>query len=98
MFYKTKITDMVRVSPELLNMDKDARIIKEIKHKYESFVDKDLGIVVDVSKIEKIGEGKIMPGDGAVYYKTDFEILAFKPEIQEVICGKIKDIKDFGAF
>ncbi|MDP7476533.1 MAG: S1 RNA-binding domain-containing protein, partial [Candidatus Woesearchaeota archaeon] len=27
-----------------------------------------------------------------------FEILAFKPELQEVVLGKIRDIVDFGAF
>ena len=45
-----------------------------------------------------IGEGTIVPGDGASYYETSFEIISFKPELQEVLPGRIKDIADFGAF
>lgn len=98
MFYKTNVIDYVRVSPDLLGLDKETRVRKEIKKKYESFIDKDIGIVIDVSKVNNIGEGKIIPGDGAVYYESDFELLTFKPENQEMVVGKIRDITDFGAF
>jgi DNA-directed RNA polymerase subunit E' len=98
MFYKTNVVDYIRVAPESLNLEKEARVVKEIKRKFESFIDKDIGIVIDVSQINKIGEGKIISGDGAVYYETDFELLTFKPENQEIVIGKIKDITDFGAF
>jgi DNA-directed RNA polymerase subunit E'/Rpb7 len=50
------------------------------------------------SKVNEIGEGVIIPGDGAPYYDTTFELLTFKPELQEVVLGKIRDIADFGAF
>jgi len=98
MFYRTKVVDYVRVSPQLLNLEKEERVIQEIRHKYESFVDKELGIVIDVSNISEIKDGRIMPGDGGVFYETEFELLTFKPENQEVVPGKIKDITDFGAF
>ena len=45
-----------------------------------------------------IKEGIIIPGDGASYYDTEFELLTFKPELQEVILGGIRDIADFGVF
>ena len=53
---------------------------------------------IDVISVRDIGEGVIIPGDGASYYETTFEIIAFKPELQEVVTGRIKDIADFGAF
>lgn len=98
MFYKTKVSDYVRVLPESLNQDKEERVRNEIKRKYESFIDKDLGIVVDVSDVEDIGEGRIIAGDASIHYKCVFTLITFKPENQEVIQGKIKDITDFGAF
>jgi DNA-directed RNA polymerase subunit E' len=55
-------------------------------------------MVIDVSQVDDIREGIIIPGDGASYYETEFELLTFKPELQEVVPGKIKDIADFGAF
>ncbi|MCP3682270.1 MAG: DNA-directed RNA polymerase, partial [bacterium] len=57
-----------------------------------------LGIVIDICDLKEIHEGVIIPGDGASYYKTEFELLTFKPEMQEVLYGKIKDVADFGAF
>jgi DNA-directed RNA polymerase subunit E' len=59
---------------------------------------KDLGIVIDVPGVKEIKEGVIIPGDGAPHYETQFELLLYKPEMQEVVMGRIKDIADFGAF
>ena len=48
--------------------------------------------------VDDVKEGVIVPGDGAAFYETTFTLLTFKPEVQEVIPGKIKDLADFGAF
>ncbi len=98
MFYKSEIKDHIRVPPSLFNLPREEAIIKQVKEEYENYISEQLGIVVDVSQIKEIREGTIIPGDGAAYYETIFEILAFKPELQEVVMGRIKDIADFGAF
>ena len=98
MFYKTEVKDHIRVSPELFDLSREESIEKCIKKKYEGYISEDLGIVIDLYKINEIGEGIIIPGDGASYYETKFELFTFKPEMQEVVLGKIKDIADFGAF
>jgi DNA-directed RNA polymerase subunit E' len=73
-------------------------VIKRIKNKYSGYISKDLGIVIDVPGVKEIGEGVLIPGDGASYYDVSFELLTFKPEMQEVVVGKIKDVAEFGAF
>ncbi|MEA2036754.1 MAG: DNA-directed RNA polymerase [Nanoarchaeota archaeon] len=93
-----EIQDHIRVPPDLFNLGVEEAVVKRIKKKYEGFISQDLGVVIDVTDVKTIGEGIIMPGDGASYYDTTFELLAFKPEMQEVVMGKIKDIADFGAF
>ena len=98
MYYKIEIKDRVRVPPNLFNLDTNEAVIKSIKKKYDGFISKDIGIVIDVSGVKEIGEGVIIPGDGSCYYETKFEILAFKPELQEVVLGRVRDIVDFGAF
>ncbi len=52
-------------------------------------------LVVDV---DEVGEGKIVAGDPGVHYKTKFKMLAFKPELQELVYGKVIDNTEFGAF
>ena len=98
MFYKIELKDHIRVPPNLFNLPLEEAVIKRIKTKYNGLISKDLGIVVDVSGMKDIGEGVIIPGDGASYYDVSFELLTFKPEMQEVVVGKIKDIAEFGAF
>ena len=98
MFYKVELKDHIRVPPNLFNLPLEEAVIKRIKTKYNGFISKDLGIVVDVSGMKAIGEGIIIPGDGASYYDVAFEGLTFKPEMQEIVVGKIKDIAEFGAF
>src|SRR3989339_5407 len=98
MFYKTELKDHIRVPPNLFNLPLEEAVIKRIKTKYSGFISKELGIVIDVAGMKDIGEGVIIPGDGASYYDVSFELLTFRPEMQEVVVGKIKDIAEFGAF
>ena len=98
MFYRTELKDHIRVPPRFFDMDVNESVIKAIKQKYDGFIDPEIGIVVDVFGLKEIKEGKIIPGDGAAYYEAIFEVITFKPELQEVLPGNIKDIADFGAF
>ena len=98
MFYKVEAKDHIRVPPNLFNLDIEQAVIKRIKRKFDGFISKDLGIVIDVSSLNSIGEGVIIPGDGANYYDATFTLLTFKPEMQEVVMGKVRDIAEFGAF
>jgi len=98
MFYRAEIKDYIRVPPNLFDLPIEEAIVKRVKNKYDGYISQELGIVIDVSSVDEVGEGIIIPGDGAAYYKTKFKLLTFKPGIQEVILGKIRDITDFGAF
>lgn len=98
MFYKIKLQDHVRVPPMYFGEDVKESVLKSLKNKYEGHISQELGIVIDVVDCEDIQEGVVIPGDGAAYYDSTFEVLTFKPELQEVVLGRIKDITDFGAF
>jgi DNA-directed RNA polymerase subunit E' len=98
MFYKTEVKDHIRVPPRLFNLSREESIQECVRKKYEGYISEELGVVIDLYKINEIGEGVIIPGDGASYYEAKFELFIFKPEMQEVVLGKIKDVADFGAF
>ncbi len=98
MFYRTKVKDYIRVPPSSFTLKMEEAVLSRVKEKFSGYINTDIGIIIDVSKITNIGEGTIVPGDGASYYETEFEILTYKPELHELSQGKIKDIADFGAF
>ena len=98
MFYKVKVKDFIRVPPAMFDLSEKEAVMNNIRSTYENYVSKELGFVVNVIKVGKIKEGVIIPGDGAGFYETEFELLTFKPELNELVYGKIRDITDFGAF
>jgi len=71
---------------------------KQLKETYTDYYDKELGKVVTVIEVIEIGEGVIIPGDGATYYSSKFKLLVWKPELQELVYGVISEITNFGAF
>lgn len=98
MFYKVRVKDHVRVPPRMFNLNKKDAVLKNITSSYENFVSKELGFVINVIDVGEVKEGVIVPGDGAGYYETEFDLLTFRPELNELVYGKIRDITDFGAF
>jgi DNA-directed RNA polymerase subunit E' len=98
MFYKLLVKDHIRVSPTEFDKEIEDAIEGEIRNKYTGYISKELGIVIDVISVKEVGDGILIPGDGAPYYQTTFELMVFEPETHEILPGKIKDIADFGAF
>lgn len=98
MFYKLKVQDHIRVPPDQFDKPLEEAIFGQIRKKYDGYISKAIGVVLDVVSVDEVGEGVIIPGDGASYYNTIFSILVFRPELQETMYGVVKDIADFGAF
>jgi len=98
MFYITEVEDYVRVEPKLFGLATAQAVEEQLQEIYADYYDKEMGKVVVVIEILEIGEGIIIPGDGAAYYKSRFKVLAWKPEVHELIYGKIAEITSFGAF
>ena len=98
MFYLAEIEDYVRVEPKLFGLATIGAVRQQLKDTYAEYISKDMGKVVEVVDVLEVGEGIIIPGDGAAYYKSKFKLLIWKPEIQELVYGVIAEITNFGAF
>ena len=98
MFYEIEATSHVRVSPENFSKNTKKAVFERLVDQFSKYISKDLGLVIGVSDILNIGDGILIPGDGAAYYKTTYKIIVYRPELQEVVIGNIKEVADFGAF
>jgi DNA-directed RNA polymerase subunit E' len=98
MFYELEVKSHVRVPPNAFTEDTQEAVLKSLNMQFENFISKDIGVVVGVKEVGKITDGIIIPGDGAAYYGATFKLLVYRPELQEVVLGKVTDITDFGAF
>ncbi len=97
MFYLVKLEDYVRVEPKLFALSTAEAVKKQLNEVYEDFYSKELGKVIGVLDVEKVDAGIIIPGDGAAYYKSVFQLISWKPEIHELCFGKVESIEPFGA-
>lgn len=98
MFYVTEIEDYVRVIPTYFDMPVNEAVEKQLRQIYGGYMSRELGIVIAVLDVIEVGEGIIIPGDGAAYYKSSFKVLNFKPESQELVFCKVSEVTNFGAF
>ncbi len=98
MFYLSEVEDYVRVDPKLFGLPTSESVEQQLEDTYKDYYEKELGKVVAVVRVINVGKGVIIPGDGAAYYKCAFELLVWKPELQELVYGKVAEITNFGAF
>lgn len=98
MYQLITVKDTVRVPPKDFGKPIKESSLLALREKYENKYDPDVGIVLTVSKVEDVGMGKIIPGDGASYHNVVFEALTFYPRLHEVVTGKVSEITQFGAF
>jgi DNA-directed RNA polymerase subunit E' len=98
MYYELKTEDTVRVPPGLLVMKLKDAITKILREKYERRIFKELGMIVAVDDVEVGEQGAVIPGDGGIYYKVQFNAISFLPHVNEVFEGQVREIVEFGAF
>jgi DNA-directed RNA polymerase subunit E' len=98
MYYKLTMEDKVRVPPNRMGEELEDVIIDVLQEQLEGSIDKEIGIFIAVIKVNEIGDGEMVPGDGAVYYDVFFEGLVLRLDLQEVIEGVVVETTSFGAF
>ena len=93
-----EMEDTVRIPPNELGEDQDA-VARELVHRsFEGRLNKKHGFTLVATDIVRLGEGRVIHGDGAVYQRVKFNALAFKPEVGEVVEGTVCEVVEFGAF
>ena len=98
MFYLAEVEDYVRVEPKHFGLATKDAVSEQLNESYVDSVTRDLGFVISIIGVDNVGEGIIIPGDGAAFYKSKFKVLVWKPELHELVFGTLKEITNFGAF
>ena len=98
MFYLLEVEDHVRVEPKHFGLPTNQAIEKQLNETFVDKVTKELGYVISVVSVESVNDGVIIPGDGAAFYKSQFKLMVWKPELLELVYGTIAEITNFGAF
>jgi len=98
MYKMLSVEDKIRVPPSKFGLGAENAVKSSLEERLEGTVDKNLGVVLSIISIDNIGEGKILPGDGAIHYPVKFKVIVYQPEMYEVAKGHVIDITEFGVF
>ena len=98
MFYKIKLKDYVDLSPDLFRGDLDGSIKEQLLRNYKDKTTEEFGLVITILSVDNIGEGFKLPEDPARHYVVEFTVIAFKPELHEVVAGEVSSVTNFGVF
>lgn len=96
MFNLTVIEDVIRMEPDQFGQDTEKILQLEINRKYANRVVHNVGLCICIYDIESYGDGLIKPGDGAVYVKTKFRMIVFRPFIGEALVGWVSSCTEDG--
>ncbi len=98
MYKMEKKEDTIRIPPHKLDEDLD-QVAKEIAcETFEGNLEDGNKLIIMATNIERLGDGKIVHGDGGIYQRVKYDALLFQLEENELIYGYVCEILKFGAF
>ncbi|MHA1768368.1 MAG: DNA-directed RNA polymerase [Candidatus Thorarchaeota archaeon] len=92
------VKDVVRIPPTQFGTPIEEAAMIHLRKQHENVLDRDVGLMIAVIGIDDIGQGRLIPGDGATYHSVTYRVLVFKPVRGEVVEGTVVELMDFGAF
>lgn len=92
------VEDRIRVPPTKISLNVKDAVKASIEEAYEGSLDQRLGMILACTEVEKVGEGRIVPGNPGIFYDATFKLLTFKPELHELVYGEVIDNTEFGSF
>ena len=98
MFYLASVEEYDSEEARHFGLPTNEAVDKQLKESYVNRISQDLAAVLAIVEVNDVGDGIIIPGDGATFYKSEFKVLCWKPVLHELVYGTIEEITNFGAF
>ncbi|MFQ6124951.1 MAG: DNA-directed RNA polymerase [Candidatus Heimdallarchaeota archaeon] len=98
MYYLVELQDIVRVPPNRFNDDLKSVVLDICRETYEETIDPELGMILAITSVNEISQGRLVHGDGATYHQIRLSVIAYKPVTKEIVEGEVSEVTDFGAF
>lgn len=90
MFIITELEDLVKIQPWKFQRDTNDIIKSTLNRKFSNKVLHNVGLCVSLFDIIKVNEFFLLAGDGATQTKIRFNLIVFRPFIDEILVGKVR--------
>ncbi|MFP3872239.1 MAG: DNA-directed RNA polymerase [Candidatus Aenigmatarchaeota archaeon] len=91
-------TDTIRIPPHRLDENIDQAAKEIAKEELEGEIEEENKLIILITNIERVGDGRVVHGDSGVLQDIEYEALEFELVEQELILGYICEVLKFGAF
>ncbi|MEO2154876.1 MAG: DNA-directed RNA polymerase [Nanoarchaeota archaeon] len=98
MFYRITLKDYIKLEPKYMKEKVLEHLKEELENLYEGLIDKKIGIIVAVLGIKEVKQSVFVPEDGYFYFETIFDVLVYRPEVNELTYGIVSSTTTFGVF
>lgn len=90
MFVLAKFKDIIRVSACNLGQTIEEVLADELNKRFANKVVLNVGLVICLNDIVEVGESYIYCGDGAIHTRCVYQMIVFRPQVGEILCGTLK--------
>merc|ERR1712098_402867 len=97
MFILSELRSLVRLLPRGFDKSLEEQLSDELNKKLANKVLLNVGLCLSLYDILEVGESFIFPGDGSSHTRVKFRMLVFRPDLEEVLVGKIKSCSKEGV-
>ena len=98
MFVVSELKTILRGLPDTFDKSLQDQITAELNRKLANKVIINVGLCISLFDIAEISDSFIYPGDGAAHTRIKFRSLVFRPEVEEVLTGRIKTCRRKGVY
>lgn len=88
----------VRIPPTKFGENIEDAAFEILTEQFNGQIYENIGFIIVVVDVIKIGDGKLLHGDPSTYHPVKFSVLCYQPELYEVVEGTVVEVVEFGAF
>ena len=89
MFQLVRRSDTMPIQPCDFNRNLQSVLVKLINEKYANHVIADVGLVISLYVIDKVGDGHLVADSGSAYTDVTFRLIVFRPFTGETLYGTL---------
>jgi DNA-directed RNA polymerase III subunit RPC8 len=90
MFIVATLDDTVSIAPHLFNEQLSTIVAEELDRKLANTIFQELGLCICLYDILSMGDCILIPSDSNFHIKVKFRYVVFRPNIDEILVGKIR--------
>jgi len=98
MYIMERKKDTIRIPPHRLDDELDEVALHIARETLEGQIEESNKLIILATNIERIGDGRIVHGDGGIFQDVAYDALIYVLEEDELIFGYVCEVLKFGAF